>query len=738
MQISNPTQIIDWEIKKFLRAILAIQLAMLGITGMNAIGLAIPVITQLVGFIYLAFVPGILILRVLKVHKLGTIEVILYSTGLSIVFTLLLGFLMNALLPIIGTAKPLSPLPLVIGMSIVVLLLSALSYKTDRNFSSPTHLNLKGILSPAALFLILIPLLSLLGVYLVNAYENSSILLLIIGLVAVTAGLVAFDKFIPKRLFPLALLSISIALLFSHSLVGSYLSGFRDTHLDYYFYNETMTNSFWNWLSPLQVGTGTMLSVTILPTIYSRLLNIEGVLIFKIIYPLLFALVPLGLYQAYGRVVSNKVAFLSVFFFMATRTFFVDLVFLPHQQLAELFLVLVILLVVRSEMNTISRRAFLIAFSAGMIVSHYGLSIMYMLLSLLVLFGVYIVKGGRNRLLGINSAVLFVVMLLAWHIYIGGGITFNSVVNVGNSLYQSIFTELLSPHARQAVEMIFFGGPALPLHQVNRIVQYIMLLFISVGIIDLIPKLRGKKFSEYALFSIASFAVWIFCIFVPYFSNQLNTVRTYHITLLFLAPFSILGGGIVFRLILKALSHIRLRVSSKGQNIQSLTEHQGAFKAVSIILIIYLLFNSGFIYEIANERPSSIALSMETVNKYSDNSHKTFFYFSYTREQDVVSTRWLSKNVPNKAAIYADAQAREMVLISYGMYPFGRINILSDISETSSEAYIYLSYANVVYGKKSDHTEEGYRLSDISDLLPRLYKASKIYCNGSSEIYYQP
>ena len=69
MKISNPLQMNDWEIKKFLRVLLAIQFAVWGAIGLDAIGLQIPIIRQFIGFIYLTFIPCILILRNLKLQK---------------------------------------------------------------------------------------------------------------------------------------------------------------------------------------------------------------------------------------------------------------------------------------------------------------------------------------------------------------------------------------------------------------------------------------------------------------------------------------------------------------------------------------------------------------------------------------------------------------------------------------------------------------------------------------------
>ena len=68
--ISNPLQMNDWGIKKFLKVILAIQVMVWVLVGLEASGMHIPFLTELVGFIYLTFVPGVVILRIFRLHKL--------------------------------------------------------------------------------------------------------------------------------------------------------------------------------------------------------------------------------------------------------------------------------------------------------------------------------------------------------------------------------------------------------------------------------------------------------------------------------------------------------------------------------------------------------------------------------------------------------------------------------------------------------------------------------------------
>lgn len=56
--IDDPLQMNDWGIKKFLIAVCAFQISVLGLAEVSSLGITIPMIPQIVGFIYLTFFPG--------------------------------------------------------------------------------------------------------------------------------------------------------------------------------------------------------------------------------------------------------------------------------------------------------------------------------------------------------------------------------------------------------------------------------------------------------------------------------------------------------------------------------------------------------------------------------------------------------------------------------------------------------------------------------------------------------
>ena len=91
----------------------------------DKIGFHIPVIRQLSGMVFLTLIPGIIILRILKLHQLNTIESLLYSVGISLLVVMLSGFLVNLILPILGLLKPLSLMPIlgILSVESVILLI---------------------------------------------------------------------------------------------------------------------------------------------------------------------------------------------------------------------------------------------------------------------------------------------------------------------------------------------------------------------------------------------------------------------------------------------------------------------------------------------------------------------------------------------------------------------------------------------------------------------------------------
>ena len=173
------TPVNDWEIKKCLSLSLAILLATLGLIGLAGLGFDVPGLRQIIGFIFLTFVPGILILRILKIHNVGLIESLLYSVGLSVAFVMFSGLFINFALPLVGISRPISVFPVATTLTIFTLILAAVAYRRDRGFSAPAQPKSTRALSPSVLFLVLALIIAVFGALMVNYYQNNILLLIL-------------------------------------------------------------------------------------------------------------------------------------------------------------------------------------------------------------------------------------------------------------------------------------------------------------------------------------------------------------------------------------------------------------------------------------------------------------------------------------------------------------------------------------------------------------------------------
>jgi len=735
MQIDNLLQMNDWGIKKFLKVILAIQLATWGVIGLDAMGLHIPIIRQLIGFIYLTFIPGVLILRILKLHKLGNIQTLLYTVGLSIATLMFTGLFMNTVYPILGISGPISITPLIITISSLVLILCILSYVMDKDYSNPGFLDIKDILSPPALFLCLIPFLAIFGTYLVNFHHNNILLMLLIIILALIAISIAFGKFIPKNLYPLAVFIIAISLLYHKSLISMYLWGWDIQH-EFYLSNLVMANFQWDPTIP--AATNAMLSIVMLAPIYSNISSMSLIWVFKIIYPLLFALVPLGLYRVFQKQTDEGIAFLSCFFFVSLFTFYGEMLALARQEIAELFLVLSILLMIDKNMDKMKRSFLFILFGISLAVSHYGLSYIYMLC--LIAAWLILVSGenpgiqklinnlsskfgkkreefainlnplsAKNRTISSTFVLIFISFTLAWYMYVSSSSAFNAIVHIGNHIASNIFADFLNPEAAQGLDIILTKRVS-PLHNIFIYLHLLSQFLIFVGVITLMLNRKGMKFKkEYEAFSLVNFAICFAAIGVPYFAASLNTTRLYHITLFFLAPFCVVGGITIFKVISKVA-----KVSWTDQRVRS------SLKVLSVFFAILLLFNTGWVYEITKDHPTSFSLNT-TIDAPCFN------------EKEVLGATWLAE-VKSDKQIYADSHRWQLL----ASFEWGQVRPFPvKVDRIPKKSYVYFGSLNVEKGMVRLRLRLGVAtMEKYIDLYKIVDDRSKIYDNGGAQVYH--
>lgn len=737
---------------------------MLGVIGLDTIGLDIPILRQVIGFIYLTFIPGALILRILNIHNIGTTKSFLYSVGLSIAFIMFTGALINSFLPSFCILRPISTLPLTATLTFLVAVLCGIAYIRDREFqlSGITYPNIKSLLSPHYLLLLLPLPLVVLGTLFINFYQNNILLLILFSIIALILAFIAFDRFTPDMVYALAIITIAISLLLHTALISPYPFGWN---VDYEYYHQELVlkNGFWD--SSLPHATNSLLSIVMLAPIYSLILNINIIWVLKAVYPVLFSFLPLALFAIYKEQLDTKRAFFSAFFFMTLSAFFSMIAF-RRQMIGELFFVLLLVLVFDRKLTSIQKSALGIAFILSLCASYYGVAYVGLPFFFFALLfralmqitsnknwqAIPIRKLGRKikentanlhtptfqySILNIKMISIWAVFMLAWFMYISGGYHFNALVN----LFQHICTninEFMNPETRSPLVYKALGMgiyPASVLGNVYRVIHYITEAFIVVGVFKFIfrPKSFGFK-KDYISFAVISSFFLFMAMFLPFFSTSWGTMRLYHFVLIFLSPFCVLGGEAVLRAASKLFNFFRLQLRGKRKVQQESTQmpwfcnRERAYLILIVLLIIipYFLFNVGFIHLISVGHvdvrgvPRSNALTPWS----GDNP--------YFNKKEVTGAEWLAKVSDEDAVVAADSYGVDLI----GFYR--RRFLLSLQKDTPQKAYIYLRTWNIekqeVYVYLRAEVTDHINLKDEPKLLNDFNNRNRIYDNGGAQI----
>lgn len=676
----------------------------------------IPLARQVLGFLYFTFLPGFIILKLLKLDELDRVETVLFSVGLSVAFLMIAGLLVNEFYFLFGVSQPLSLMPLIITFNSLILIGAVLVYLRNENVQLFNSDSLR--ISPFALLFVCLPILSIVGATLVNAYDNNLILLFMIIAISLFFVIgVMSKKLLPPKFYPFAVIMIAIALLYHSSFISSHLVHFgSDLTGEYFAFKTTENGAFWNSTIPYFGGLRTnvgrinaMLSVTVLPTVYSSLLNMDSVWMFKILYPLIFSLVPLGLYQLWQKRFGSKFAFISTFLFMAQQTFYTEMMGLSRQMVAELFFVLLLLIIFNRKIKPVNKVIFFIIFSFGLVTSHYGLAqIVLFLISLTLIYLVVLNRPRRN--VTVSMVVFFFVVMFLWYIYTTDSAVFDTILEFGDYVFRQL-GDFFDPAARGETVLRGLGLEAPPSiwHMISRAFAYLTQAFIVIGFFGLMTKrTRTHLEVEYFVFTSLAVAFLAALILVPGLADTLNMTRFYHILLFFLAPLCVLGAETIVNIISKRNMEVKVSV------------------LLLLVLVPYFLFQTYFVYEVTGSDSYSVPLS-----KHRMDSLRLHGKLGYTDAYSVFGARWLSNNVAVRhSQIYGDSYSRGHELRGYGLVFVGYVEVLSNVTEVEPSGIVYLSSLNII-----KETVAGSRYLWNTSELSFLSNLNVIYSNGGCEVY---
>ncbi len=701
-------------------------ISILFITDISII-LDIPLFRQIFGILLITILPGALLYKLLNLPPMNFLEKFVLIVGLSIAVLMGIGFVTNLLYPFMGIPTPLLTSILLLNVNVIIIDLSFISYRFG-NFMyyfniSNFHPDKKSI--KTGLFLLLILTMSVLGALITRFYKNIILSLTCITLITIFIILVDYDNIIPEKCYASSIFVIAFSLLLARALVSPYLFG-SDIQYEYYFAQHVQNNSYWNLFN---VGNlNSMLSVNILPIAFSNLVDISFIWMYKIFFSFLYALVPVGLYYVYNAQIGPKKSFYSCIFFISFFSFFTVMLWLPRQEIAELYLALLMIVILNKKFSDFQQLALLIIFTWSLIVSHYGTTYIYLLYLTFVWIGTLIFRV-KNAAIKFILVIISYLMAFSWFICISSASIFYSAVDIATKMSYTIFNDLMSSNSIDAdiSRGVGVGIMDLPVwHTLGNLWISGCQAIIVIGFLYTLIKHKEMKYNkEFFLFSIVSMVLLIACIVVPHFASSLNMNRIYPIILIWLAP-----------LFLQGIETILLMISYLYKN-PLLNLDSTKYFFTLLILIPYLLFNSGFIYEIT-DNPTNINVDIFSENEIDPArySNWTRFVVSPIYEQNVVGCEWISRNRIEEKKIYTDT-SRQSEISGYARIAPGDVHVLN-INEPPNEEYIYFGLQNVkgnvflAEDPKQAHSTLYYDMPIVYDSIGT---KNKIYTNDGAEFY---
>lgn len=351
----------------------------------NALALTggrLPVLGPAAGFFFLVVQPTYLLFTTAIWRSSAALERVGYSLTATLLALMLGGLAMNAILPALGVARPLNTVPVVILGDVM----TAALFMVRRRF--PALLDWRACfaaIAPLDSRLITVSLVCVaLAVTGANRLNNSAgdqvSMTGLAGVIVILIVLAWKHRRVSDEVIGVTLYLVSAALLLMNSLRGWFVTG-HDIQTEYRVFQLTQEHGRWS-MSFMHSAYNACLSITILPTEISRLVNVYDPYIYKLFFQLLFALCPVLLYAICRRFAPKLISLLAVIYFIGFPTFSGDMSFLNRQEVAFLFVCVGVLAITNVWWAQKWRRVALCVAAAGIELSHYAT--MYQFIGMIV------------------------------------------------------------------------------------------------------------------------------------------------------------------------------------------------------------------------------------------------------------------------------------------------------------------------------------------------------------------
>jgi uncharacterized membrane protein len=421
-----------------------------------------PIIATLLGLPSYLILPGFL-LQFGLCRKIDlNLSVLLYGVGLSLLFWLIGGLAINTLLPLFHIDTPLQLRYLLdlYAISIIGLCIACNYRKVEFTLTMSTErFETNGLVIAIAA---LLPILAVLGATVLNngGPGTVSMIMLTIAIIYILAISIGHRRVNPS-LYPVAVFGLSCALLLMYSMRSWHVTGW-DIQKEFEVFSTTLAHNRWSMSYWPNLDTDACLSITILPTVLTKLLHVSPEYIFKLIFQLIFAVTPVVVYATARRFLPAVMAFLAAVLFISQTWFFELMPAVTRQEIAIVFFALFVFALTEVRMPRKVRSILLFAFSLGIVVSHYSTAYLWLTICIIATVCLWAMRLGstraRSNVGGLTWPLLITsaALIFFWE----GPITNTSgTLNSNLSGFGSQISESLSPATLHAALAAAVVGP---------------------------------------------------------------------------------------------------------------------------------------------------------------------------------------------------------------------------------------------------------------------------------------
>ena len=569
---------------------------------------------------------------------------------------------------------------------------------------------------------------------------NFSIGLFLFPVIIVTIILVSV--FTKKTNYPLTIYCISLALILQITLLSRFLNG-SDVVLEYWVHAKVLQDGFWNTAIPNIYFAS--LGISILSPIYSLILGIDGAFIFKIIFPIIYAIAPVVLFYIYKKFLNSQYSFIAVMIYVLCPVYFLEMPIVVRQQSAILVLVLSLyfLLLAKTICEKISAVLFLLVIA----LLYYGLGLI-VILSMVAIFGLIVVNKivkikfrgyswVSTKLLIVITIIITLITGVYYSVVADGVATKSAIIMVRNQIFQFIYgisgkyifpwttngaqwsnsTGNITTEGSSIWSIIMNTANRTPMitaglgldfistsieGKIYRVLTIALNFLIIVGIAYIlfhrkrIPKVFIAIIAAALLASVAY-------LLLPVISSYMGVTRLYHLVLIVFAPVIVLAGRFLF----------------------------GHKKYVLCIILPLYIFSSGMVFEIFNYQVTD---RMDIPFSSAISGSRLDMGVNFTNN-DIMGIKVISDIIYNQQGkVYVDLYSK-MLASQYIVWEneFDWNYKCPIIDGNMSEGYIFLREENISRNELIIPAEYGLRKAIKID--NSLLEGREIIYNNGARIY---